>query len=141
MYSYISCVLALKPSVAACKSIQTTLRRRRQWPKPMGRRQLRHRVELATTTEHTENAGLFARLPYDLRLQVYQYVLGGRQINIVHCPRKRRYAHRCQLQNPVNPQGKERDARNRCCAEYWGKPPCKVGSLLRTCRLLYTEAA
>ena len=135
------CVLALMPSVLAYKSIQKTLRHRRQWPKPLPRRQRRRKVKLATTVEHVSNAGLFARLPYELRLQIYEYVLGGRQINIVQCPRKRRLAHRCQLHDPTNPKENERNAENQCSEEHWTDPPCNLALLLRTCRLIYTEAA
>ena len=135
------CVLLMKPSIAAYKSIQENLHHRRQWPKPLPRRQQRREVKVATTVEHFSNAGHFARLPYELRLRIYEYVLGGRQINIVHCPGKRRLAHRCQLYDASDPNVNERDARNQCSEEHWTDPPCNLSLLLRTCRLIYTEAA
>ena len=120
---------------------RTTLKRRGQWPKPLSRRQRRRQVHCANTEKHLNNAGLFARLPCELRLQIYEYVLGGRQINIVHCPNKQRLAHRCQLYDPASPRDNFRDARNQCGEERWTAPPCNLAPLLRTCRLIYSEAA
>ena len=121
------------------RAVQTYLKRRDRWPKPLSRRQRRRQVHPATT-DHIDNAGLFARLPCELRLQIYEYALGGRQINLVHCPHKRRLAHRCQLYDPANPKDNVRDARNQCAEECWTAPPCNMARLLRTCRLIYSEA-
>ena len=133
-------VSILGPPANAYKALCTTLKRRQQWPKPLSRRQC-PQVPTATTEEHVNNAGYFSRLPCELRLQIYEYVLGGRHINIVHCHNNRRLAHRCQLHDPANPKDSLRIALSQCAEEHWTAPPCNMGPLLRTCRLLHTEAA
>lgn len=135
-----SCSSLLFSPLKAYEAIRTSVTRRREWPKPLSRCQRSCSIATATNHEHVINAGLLAQLPSEVRLQIYEYVLGGRRINILHCPRERRLEHRCQHCSRVSQVDYLLSGEPQRIGGYWAGPPCQLGALLRTCRLVYTEA-
>ncbi|MCJ1465711.1 hypothetical protein MMC07_004330 [Pseudocyphellaria aurata] len=110
----------------------------------------RWRRKLSTSGNYAPNVecALLSRLPFELRLEIYTYVLGGNLLHIYHVPR--RLVHkRCRMQSVEN-----KDWRWNCCRTtrrsstnpkvrevvYLGPVLSLDIAFLQTCRQIYLEA-
>ena len=104
-------------------------------PLPRKRRQLSF---YEPNDRNLEQCALF-KLPYELRLQIYSYVLGGKLLHIVQVPKR--------LGHLQCPKTQLKHQRQYCCGI--GSWPTKKiqqlcnadAAILRTCRAVYNEAS
>ncbi|MCJ1338298.1 hypothetical protein MMC09_003584 [Bachmanniomyces sp. S44760] len=96
---------------------------KKHWPKPLSSR----RRAVDTSGAKINNAGLFARLPTEIRLQIYEDVLCHKNLKLVHLPDRRRIGY-------IEWSGKLGERRI---------VPSGSGmtNILRTCRMIYQEAS
>lgn len=84
-----------------------------------------------SVSQNPSNAGLFGRLPFEIRHAIYVYALGGDLVHLTHTfPLKEMGYHACQWSDPYSHHyhtAGEPGPRNRIC-------------LLKTCRQIYIEA-
>lgn len=86
------------------------------------------------------DCALLARLPLELRLEIYAYVFGGTVIHLIQIPR--RIAHtRCRLPAAPDPVRECRPAIRVPLHPRLGMVATANVALLKTCRQIYTEAA
>lgn len=71
--------------------------RKKNAPKPLGRRRRELSPASSKRKEQTKSL-LLSRLPLEIRLQIYEYVLGGELIHLVQIPKRIALVH-CQLVN------------------------------------------
>ena len=119
---------ALKRKVKAGREYH---RWRKQWPKPMSK----SRRPMQTSTAQSSNAGLFSRLPYELRLQIYGYLLGGAQARLT-LP----YSPMC-LSEEFGYFQRYRDSGHYRGQSHRFEDQYSLANLLMTCRLVYMEAS
>ncbi len=91
-----------------------------------------------TNTADKPPCSFLTKLPLEIRLQIYEYVLGGNLLHLVHIPR--RIAHiRCRHPEPSDPLRKCRPA-SRTPLNPWLRGVSTANlALLKTCRQIYCE--
>jgi hypothetical protein len=104
-------------------------------------------LEAEQRSDDQQDSGFVSRLPYDVRIIIYEMVLGGK---VFHCSaqnQKSRITHfECNHPDRIDDEG----ARHKCSNDWYGPSPSSNGqearatvgllSLLLTCRKVYSEA-
>ncbi|MCJ1471271.1 hypothetical protein MMC07_009919 [Pseudocyphellaria aurata] len=133
-FSVVFCV-GLFPFVFGAVMIEAHRRKRA--------RESRRRRKLSTSGNYAPNleCALLSRLPFELRLKIYTYVLGGNVWHIYQVPRRRTHKRRHM------PSVEHEDWRLGCCltiqrpsTNYFGPLLSLDIALLQTCRQIYLEA-
>lgn len=134
-----ACCFPFIPCLQAVFLTEAYRRKRANDPKKVSRR----RRKLSTSTRFASNVdcALLARLPIELRLEIYTYVLGGNLLHIFQVPR--RLAHKSCHATPS--KGYVRSCcpitqRNNVRKGYPGPFSSANIALLQTCRQIYLEA-
>ena len=134
-----ACCFPFIPCLQAVFLTEAYRRKRANDPKKVSRR----RRKLSTSARFASNVDchLLRRLPIELRLEIYTYVLGGNLLHIFQVPK--RLAHKCCHTTPS--KGYFRS----CCPTtqrinvrkgYPGPFSSANTAILRTCRQIYLEA-
>lgn len=134
-----ACCFPFIPCLQAVFLTEAYRRRRANDPKKVSRR----RRKLSTSANFSSNVdcALLGRLPIELRLEIYTYVLGGNLLHIFQVPR--RLAHKCCHTSPS--KGYFRSCcpttqRNNVRKGYPEPFSSANIALLQTCRQIYLEA-
>lgn len=134
-----ACCFPFIPCLQAVFLTEAYRRKRANDPKKVSRR----RRKLSTSAHFASNVdcALLARLPIELRLEIYTYVLGGNLLHIFQVPR--RLAHKCCHTTPSK-------GYPRSCCPTTQRNNVRKGNqvpfssaniaLLQTCRQIYLEA-
>ena len=134
-----ACCFPFIPCLQAVFLTEAYRRKRANDPKKVSRR--RRRLSTSARFGSNVDCALLSRLPIELRLEIYTYVLGGNLLHIFQVPR--RLAHKCCHGTPS--KGYFRSCcpttqRNNVRKGYGGPFSSANIALLQTCRQIYLEA-
>lgn len=134
-----ACCFPFIPCLQAVFLTEAYRRKRANDPKKVSRR----RRKLSTSAHFASNVdcALLMRLPIELRLEIYTYVLGGNLLHIFQIPR--RLAHKCCDAMPSKRYFRSccpTTQRSNVRKPYLGPFSSANIALLQTCRQIYLEA-
>lgn len=128
------------PILKSYDKAKNSIKRRANDPKPLPRRRRR----LSTSSYNTSNfdSPLLGRLPIELRLEIYGYVLGGELFHIFPAP-KRMAHYYCPSPswNDTNCKNCLKTTRSPLPLVGNGRIPNNDIALLKACRQIYNEAS